>query len=119
MKKIEIRKLGVFYNAFDDNAKILNYLFGYQIKDNRCGFPLNALTKVINTLEEKKISYEVLGECNKDFKNLNAYNKYLEKAQDKLDINNRLNNMLRKLNDLDKDNLYVLLDKFEGLLNEI
>jgi hypothetical protein len=119
MKKIEIRKLGLFYNSFDDDAKIMNYLFGYQIKDNRIGFPLNALNKVINTLEDKKISYEILGETKKDFKNLNTYNIYLEKAQDKLEINKHLNTILKKLETMEKDKLYLLLNKFEGLIDEI
>jgi hypothetical protein len=118
MNKIEIRKVGLFYHVFGDDAKILHFLFGYQIRDNRCGFPLNALNKVTNTLEDKKINYEVTGEKKQDFKNLNKYNKYLGKAQDKLEINERLNKILKKLNDMDKDRLYDLLARFEGLLNE-
>jgi hypothetical protein len=117
--KIEIRKIGLFYNAFDDDAQIMHFLFGYKIKENRCGFPLNALNKVINTLEDKKISYEIIGESKNDFKDLNTYNKYLEKAIDKLKINNRINNILERLNNLDKDKLCLLLTKFESLIDEV
>ena len=52
-----IRKEGLFYSVFDSDAEILNYLFDYKIINNRCGFPINAINKVLNTLEEKKINY--------------------------------------------------------------
>lgn len=96
----------------------MHFIFGYQIKDNRCGFPLNALNKVINVLEDKKISYEVIGECSKDFKKLNTYKSYLEKSQNKLEINERLDNIINKLENLDSERLYLLLDKFENILYE-
>ena len=56
-----IFKNGTFYNAYKDDAIILNYLFGYKIlKDNKAGFPENSFTKVINELENKKIDYKLL-----------------------------------------------------------
>ena len=50
---ITIRKEGLFYSVFDDDALIFNYLFGYKIINNRCGFPENAFNKVVNILYEK------------------------------------------------------------------
>lgn len=49
-----IRKTGLFYNVFDNDAEILHYLLHYKIIDNRVGFPANALHKVKNILEDKK-----------------------------------------------------------------
>ena len=50
-----IFKSGRFYNTYGDDSIILNYLFGYKIiKENKVGFPINSLVKVLNTLEDKK-----------------------------------------------------------------
>ena len=46
---------GIFFETYDNDAIILNYLFNYKITgSNRVGFPNTALSKVINTLENKK-----------------------------------------------------------------
>ena len=84
MKFVTIRKMGLFYNVFDDDALILHYLLHYKIIDNKVGFPSNAINKVINSLEEKNISYKILNDSqdNKDFKDLNKYDFYLAKAKD-------------------------------------
>lgn len=43
------------------DAYIMNLLFGYKVlKDGLCGFPDNSLSKVLNTLEEAKISYQII-----------------------------------------------------------
>ena len=54
-----------------------------------CGFPEVAINKVKAKLEEKKINYAIYDrrsnyeeEENCDFKNLNTYNKYSEKAKE-------------------------------------
>ena len=57
--ELKIRKNGLFYDVFNEDAIILHYLFGYKIKDNRVSFPNNALAKVLNMLEEKKINYSL------------------------------------------------------------
>lgn len=54
MKQLEIRKIGNFYYVFDDDCYVLYNLFKYKIQNNKTGFPISALNKVINTLEEKK-----------------------------------------------------------------
>ena len=55
-RSVVLRKVGGFYQTFDDDALIISYLFNYKIKSYRCGFPINVLNKVINVLEEKKIN---------------------------------------------------------------
>lgn len=54
-----LRQIGKFYNALDDDCYILFYLFGYKISNYKSGFPVSALNKVKNELEEKKISFGV------------------------------------------------------------
>ena len=55
--ELKIRKGSLFYEVFNEDAKILHYLFGYKIKDKRVSFPNNALIKVLNTLEENILHY--------------------------------------------------------------
>ena len=56
-KMLTLRKVGGFYQAFDGDALIISYLFNYKVINYRCGFPISAIHKVVNVLEEKSISY--------------------------------------------------------------
>lgn len=49
---VVIRKAGGFYYTFDDDAMIISYLTGYKVSVDRCGFPLNSLSKVIILLKK-------------------------------------------------------------------
>ena len=54
-------KSGSFYVSFNEDAIILNKIFGYKIvslKNNiKVGFPINLRDKNINILENKKINW--------------------------------------------------------------
>lgn len=81
---------GKFYQCRDMDAYIMNLLFGYKVlKDGLCGFPDNSLSKVLNTLEDAKISYQIIevdkNPIIKDFDKLNNYPKYLDLALKNLD----------------------------------
>ena len=58
---IELRKSGKFYNCFGDDAIIIHHLMKYKIVPSKggVGFPESAYNKVINILEDNKISYRV------------------------------------------------------------
>ena len=60
MKFVTIRKMGLFYQVFDDDAFILHYLLDYKVIDRKVGFPSNAINKVINILEAKKLIIRLL-----------------------------------------------------------
>ena len=119
-RSIIIRKSGGFYQVFDNDALIISYLFDYKIINHKCGFPLVAINKVINTLEEKKINFIIKGEEEKlkNFKNKNTYLKYLEKARVKDNINNRIKSILDKINDLDVKKMNEVLSVIEKTLYE-
>lgn len=53
-------KVGSFYTTFGNDALILSYLFSYQVKNDKLGFPLSALDKVLFDLKQKKIHYLVV-----------------------------------------------------------
>ena len=117
---LTIRKNSLFYDVYDDDAVILNYLLGYKNINGRVGFPINAISKVINILEDKKINYKIIGEQEevKDFKNLNQYLNILAKAADKIEVNNKINKILDKLKNFDEGTLYEILDKIESIIYE-
>ena len=119
-RSIVIRKSGGFYQVFDNDALIISYLFDYKIINYKCGFPLIAINKVINTLEEKKINFIIKDEEEvvKNFRNKNTYSKYLEKARVKDNINNRIKSILDKINDLDVKKLNEVLSVIEETLYE-
>ena len=118
LKYIILIKSVNFYIALGDDAKIINNILGYQIKEFsntvKIGFPIISLNKVLDKLDTLKINYMIIDK-NVDLKkkyNKNNYNKYLIKRsnEDRIkDINLRL---LEKRN----DNIDLLLTKMEGLL---
>ena len=117
---LTIRKNALFYDVYDDDAIILNYLLGYKNINGRVGFPINAISKVTNILEDKKINYKIIGEQEevKDFKNLNQYLNILAKAANKIEVNNKINKILDKLKTFDEGSLYEILDKIESIVYE-
>lgn len=119
--QIILRKSGLFYETFDEDAKILHYLFGYKMINDRVAFPDNALNKIINGLEEKKISYEIKSKDNSekmDFKDKNSYQKMLMKSQNKIAMAKLVNKLILKLEKMDDEKLYAILRKLEEYVNE-
>lgn len=121
-RSVVIRKSGGFYYTFDDDAIIISYLTGYKVSGDRCGFPLNSLSKVTNLLEDNSINYivrEKMDEVDrKDFKKNNKYSKVLDKGKKKFSIDYRINNIMEKLNELSYDELDELLDVIEVYTGE-
>ena len=118
MKFVTIRKVGLFYQVFDDDALILHFLLTYKVIDSKVGFPNNALNKVINVLEEKKINYKVIGEdIESNFKDLNKYDLYLAKAKDKIVVQEIIHNMEIKLEKKSEEELLQILEGIEKLDN--
>ena len=52
-------KNGSFYITFCDDALILNYLFNYKVINNKVGFPISNLDKVLSKLDSNNISYYI------------------------------------------------------------
>ena len=53
---VVIIKSGNFYYTFLDDTYIFNYLFGYQIRENKIGFPLSAKAKVKSVLNRNNVN---------------------------------------------------------------
>lgn len=114
---IVLRKVGGFYHVFDKDCYILNYLFNYKIVGNRVGFPIGAINKVTNTLEEKKISYELEGK-KYDFKRKNNYEKYLEKGIVRYNFKRDVEKIYDNLDKLNSKDLKEILNFIERKLDE-
>ena len=80
-------------------------MFGYKIiKDEKSGFPESALTKVLNTLEQKKINYQIISKdynpIIKKYDKLNSYNKILDKAIKYSNIQLRVQRIQERINEI-------------------
>lgn len=53
-------KSGNFYLTFSEDAIIFNYLFNYQIKEDKVGFPINSIDKILFELREKQLNYMII-----------------------------------------------------------
>lgn len=82
-KSVIMIKSGIFFECLNDDAKILNKVFGYKIKQLhkyiRVGFPISSLNKITSKLREKEINYIIIidGVLTKEKFNHNKYNDYL------------------------------------------
>lgn len=92
---IVLIKSGNFYLTFGDSAKIMNYLFSYQIINEKLGFPLNSLDKVSDLLNTKKINYLIYDDDSNTY-DFGEDNKYLDTLNEveQFDYNNLLEKML-------------------------
>ena len=97
---VVIIKSGNFYYTFLDDTYILNYFFGYQIRENKIGFPLNAKAKVKSVLNRNNVNLiEVIDDYAYvlESKNDNAYQEKLKEAKSNLLISNMLNNLMNAI----------------------
>ena len=113
---VVFRKFGGFYSAYDDDALILHYLFGYKIKESRVGFPTGSIDKIIDKLNELHINYKV------DDKNIvfddNKYDYYLANSKNRISIDYKIKEIQNKINDLDFNSLNELINIIDNYLNE-
>ena len=118
-------KIGTFCECYNDDANIISYLFGYNIKtlssgDKVCGYPLVSYNKVISNLESRNINYISIDKAHNyeemDKMNYKKKNKYIDifcKANSYID---KLNRIERIKNHLLKDD--SKLEEVEKLLYE-
>lgn len=130
-KDICIFKIGTFYHTYNRDSYIISYLFNYKIKElgsnhKECGFPTVALSKVMAKLEQNKINYIVIDRKNnydidskEDYKNLNKYDKFYEKAKKEINLKIRIENIMQYLYDnIEKEEFTKILGKMEEIMYE-
>ena len=76
---VKIYKHGKFYNVYGDDAKVVSIIAGYRIINNRLGFPISLINKVIGLLDRNKISYIVFDKDNvvNEYKGIKKMYKYI------------------------------------------
>lgn len=97
---VVIIKSGNFYYTFGDDTYIMNYLFNYQIRENKIGFPINAKAKVKSVLNRNNVNLiEVIDDYAYilESKNENAYQVKLREAKSNMLISNMLNNLMNAI----------------------
>lgn len=97
---VVIIKSGNFYYTFLDDTYIFNYLFGYQIRENKIVFPLSAKAKVKSVLNRNNVNLiEVIDDYAYvlESKNENAYSNVLRESKSNLLISNMLNNLMNAI----------------------
>ena len=78
----------------------MNYFFGYQIRENKIGFPLNAKAKVKSVLNRNNVNLiEVIDDYAYilESKNDNAYQNKLREAKSNMLVSNMLNNLMNAI----------------------
>lgn len=125
-RDILLIKTGTFYNAYGKDAYIISYLFNYKLtkKENiySCSFPAVKLNNVLATLEHKKINYILLDKRNNydldsqsDNKNLNQYDKILEKSKEKINYDLRIYKIVEYLQE-NRNNKKIILEMEELII---
>lgn len=102
---IVLIKSGAFYITFDEDALIMNNIFGYLIKNSKIGFPLNCLNKITNTLRTKNINYLIYDK------------KILYSSNFENDNYKNIMNLCRK-NEYDNQNKEILISRIKYLIND-
>ncbi len=114
---ITISKKGGFYNVYNNDCYILYYLFNYKVINNKLGFPISTLPKVISTLENKKINYSIENKEEKSFIN-NDYLKYLKLGKEKYNITQTKKTFEEKIKRLSKKQTNELFNLIKRYLDE-
>ena len=124
-------KIGSFYHCYNRDAYILSYIFGYKIKsieksNKECGFPISAIEKIIAKLEILKINYVLIDRRDnydidekKDYKKLNEYENFYERANIYLNYKTRIDNINSfLLENMNKKDFRKILGKIEDIIYE-
>lgn len=123
-KSILLIKAGSFYISMNNDAIIMNILFGYKLKQIssyiRIGFPLNNLNKVTSWLTEKEINYVILDNNVDHVKFKHNYNKYIDKIFGYELIISKINFVTNKLNkNMFNPKIIDILNEMEKILCKI
>lgn len=114
-----------FYIAFDEDSIILNKIFNYKIVDLKnnvkIGFPISKLDIIINRLKDMNINYIIVENksiINKYESEVNNFFKYTSSVFEIISINNKIECIVDKLKKIDREDIYLVLDKIDSIINE-
>lgn len=110
----------MFYNSFNIDAYILNFLLGFKVLDSgKCGFPESSLVKVLDLLDEKKIDYQIIYTYQeptiKEFGKLNKYKHFYDIAINNMDKKKRIDLLIEKISNANSDEVEKILKVLENV----
>lgn len=114
---ILLKQGGKFINVYNEDAYIISYLLNYKIINNKVGFPLSSLNKVINILDTNTINYKI-NDTYKNYKNKNKYTKALNYSKSIIHTRNRFTSLEDSLKGLSIEQLDKIISFIEELINE-
>lgn len=100
-------KSGNFYITFFYDALIFNYLFNYQLKDDKVGFPITNIDKILFELRQNKLNY-IINDSNEE--NSISYIEYSNEQYQKLIE-------IAKKYELERNNNKLLLERIQYLIS--
>ncbi len=123
MKKVvRIRKVGKFYQAYEDDAYVIHAIMGYNVSNGKIGFPITSIGKVQNKLEECKISYQIMDResitDSNDFKSNNKYDKYYKEGIKSMDQKRSNDELLEKIKNLPDDKANRIINFINEVIDE-
>ena len=110
-----------FLKAQADDAFIISFIMDYKVLPGiKCGFPDNALSKVIKNLDDNHISYKVVVDKSVideyNYKNLNQYDKYVILSRKTAMLNDRLDLLIKEIKKADRATLEKIIEYIEKCL---
>lgn len=113
-----IIKVGNFYHIYDEDAIIMFYLFKYKINDNKVGFPIRSLDKVINKLTKNSINYYIDESNSKCFDN-NNYLELLDKSKLYYELNLEIDDIYTYLiSNIERKYIKRIISKIKDVIDE-
>ena len=111
-------RVGNFYHIYDEDAIIMFYLFKYKINDNKGGFPIRSLEKVINKLIKNNINYYVDENNFKYFDN-NGYLELLDKSKLYYELNLEIEDIYNYLiSNIERKYIKRIISKIKDVIDE-
>ena len=112
---VVLSKNGIFYYAYNEDAFVVSYIMGYNVKNNKVGFPENSLEKVISVFSKMKVSIYVDDML---FEFGNNYTKYLDEYKSKFEVEwlmNDLNKNIKEILKRDKDSYKIIKEYISNI----
>lgn len=111
-------KVGNFYHIYDKDIVIINYLLKYKIIDNKIGFPVSSLNKVIGKLKKEKINYYI-DDANFYKFDDNKYQESYETSKSYYELSLEIDNIYNYLmNNIERKYIKRLITKIWEVIDE-
>lgn len=111
-------KVGTFYHIYDKDMIIINYLFKYKIINDKVGFSISNLNKVINKLKKLEINYYIDDTIFYKFDN-NKYQEIYEKSKTYYELSLEIENIYNYLmNNIERKYMKRLIPKIWEVIDE-